>query len=73
VEVFAYIQATDWAHFLEIQEQLLLSVNDIVRSAGTRLALPSQTMYRAEMPEPFRGEEPAAAASSGVVRASPPR
>ena len=45
VDVFAYVFARDWSHFLEIQEQLLLAITDIVRDAGTSIAFPSQTMY----------------------------
>jgi MscS family membrane protein len=45
VDVFAYLYARDWNHFLEIQEQLLFGVTDIVRRAGTDIAFPSQTMY----------------------------
>jgi MscS family membrane protein len=45
VDVFAYILARDWAHFLEIQEELLLRIAEIVNAAGTSMAFPSQTMY----------------------------
>jgi MscS family membrane protein len=45
VEVFAYVLARDWNHFLEIQEQLLLGITTIVERAGTAIAFPSQTMY----------------------------
>lgn len=45
VEVFAYLRARDWNHFLEIQEQLLFTVTEIVTRAGTSIAFPSQTMY----------------------------
>jgi MscS family membrane protein len=45
VDVFAYLRARDWNHFLEIQEQLLFSVMNIVREAGTGVAFPSQTLY----------------------------
>ncbi len=45
VEVFAYIYARDWTHFLEIQEHLLFRVTEIVERAGTAIAFPSQTMY----------------------------
>jgi MscS family membrane protein len=45
VDVFAYVFARDWNHFLEIQEQLLFAVTDIVDRAGTKIAFPSQTMY----------------------------
>jgi MscS family membrane protein len=55
VEVFAYLQARDWSHFLEIQEQLLFAVTEIVSRAGTSIAFPSQTMYveNAAMPMAF--------------------
>ena len=45
VDIFAYVYARDWSHFLEIQEQLLLGITDVVRDAGTSIAFPSQTMY----------------------------
>jgi MscS family membrane protein len=45
VEAFAYLRARDWTHFLELQEALLFSITDIVRSAGTSIAFPSQTLY----------------------------
>jgi MscS family membrane protein len=45
LEIFAYVSARDWVDFLRIQEELLLRVMDIIQSAGTRLALPSQTIY----------------------------
>ena len=48
IEIFAYVIATDWAQFLEIQEQLLFTVTEIVSRAGTAMAFPSQTMYVAK-------------------------
>ncbi len=45
VEVFAYVFATDWSQYLEIQEGLLFNITDIVNRAGTSIAFPSQTMY----------------------------
>ena len=48
VEVFAYLAARDWNHFLEIQEQLLFSITEVVHEAGTSMAFPSQTMYVAK-------------------------
>ena len=47
VDVFAYVFARDWNHFLEIQEQLLFDLTDIVAKAGSQFAFPSQTMYLA--------------------------
>jgi len=45
VEVFAYISVIDFSDFLQIQEELLLSMMDAIQAAGTRIALPSQTTY----------------------------
>jgi MscS family membrane protein len=45
VEVFAYVNTGDWLTFLEIREQLLFGVTEIVETAGTAIAFPSQTMY----------------------------
>jgi len=48
IEVFAYVVAKDWSHFLEIQEELLLGIMEIVEQAETAIALPSQTLHLAE-------------------------
>jgi MscS family membrane protein len=53
IDVFAYVFATDWNQFLEIQEELLFSVADIVSRAGAGFAFPSQTMYVENATAPF--------------------
>jgi len=45
VEIFAYVCAHDWNHFLEVQEELLFGISDIVQKAGTEIAFPTQTLY----------------------------
>jgi len=45
IELFAYIFASDWNQFLEIQEGLLLQSMEIVHNAGTAIAFPSQTLH----------------------------
>ncbi len=45
IEVYAYVLVNDYDRFLEIQEQLLLAITQILESAGTGFALPSQTTY----------------------------
>ncbi len=47
VEVLAYFFARDWAHFLEIQQELLLRIMEIVQAAGTQMALQSHVLYQA--------------------------
>ncbi len=51
VDMFAYVFARDWNNFLEIQEEFLFRIMDIFDKAGTRTALPSQTLYLAEASE----------------------
>ncbi len=45
VDVFAYLGAVDWNHFLELQESLLFGITEAVARAGAEIAFPSQTMY----------------------------
>jgi MscS family membrane protein len=45
LEVFAYVNMTDFTAFLGTQEDLLLRIMDIVAASGTGIALPSQTTY----------------------------
>jgi MscS family membrane protein len=45
IDVFAYLYARDWNHFLELQEELLFGTTETVHGAGTAIAFPSQTMY----------------------------
>lgn len=45
LDISAYVLAADWNVFVQIQEELLLSVMDLVHEAGAEIALPSQTMY----------------------------
>ena len=45
VDVVVYLQARDWNHFLELQEQLLFAITEIISRAGTSIAFPSQTTY----------------------------
>jgi MscS family membrane protein len=45
VEIFAYVFARDWPHFLALQGELLLQIMEAVESAGAEIAYPSQTMY----------------------------
>ncbi len=51
LEIFAYVFARDWPHFLERQEELLLRIMEIVENAGAGIAFPSQTVYLEASPE----------------------
>jgi MscS family membrane protein len=52
IEVFAYVRATDFSEFLEIQEDLHLRMMDVVHEAGCDFAFPSQTVYMAKDSQP---------------------
>jgi MscS family membrane protein len=45
LEVFCYVLTLDNGEFLAIQEDLLLTMMDIVTASGTALAFPSRTIY----------------------------
>jgi MscS family membrane protein len=45
VEVFAYVTAGEWDHFLEIQEDLLIKVRQLSSSIGVKFAYPSRSIY----------------------------
>jgi MscS family membrane protein len=45
IDIFAYLLARDWNHFMELQEALLFEVTHIVHRAGAAFAFPSQTVY----------------------------
>ncbi|GAB3538100.1 hypothetical protein GCM10027443_32380 [Pontibacter brevis] len=47
LEVFAYVHASNFEEFLEVQEDLFLRIMDIVEASGTGFAFPSQTLYMA--------------------------
>lgn len=54
VEVFAYVLARDWSHFLEIQEELQLHMMECIESNGVQIALPGQNL---QLSAPFSSRE----------------
>jgi MscS family membrane protein len=51
VDVFAYVSARDWNHFLEVQEALLFAITEVVEAAGTGIAFRPQPFYVAGIDE----------------------
>lgn len=53
LDIFAYVQTTDWNEYLGVAEDLNLRIMDIVDQAGSSLAFPTQTisLERAERPD----------------------
>jgi MscS family membrane protein len=45
LDIFAYINVTDYGEYLEVAEDLNLRIMDIVAAAGSSFAFPSQTTY----------------------------
>jgi hypothetical protein len=50
VEIFAYIDTTDFNDFLAVQEDVFLRLSDIVAASGTSFAYPSTVNYLARDP-----------------------
>ncbi len=48
LEIFAYLNAINYDHFLEIREDLMLRMMDVVEQSGSDFAFPSQTLYFAK-------------------------
>jgi len=48
IEIFAYLAVDDWEAFLETQQQMLITVIDIIERAGAAIALPSQMLHLAD-------------------------
>ena len=45
LELFAYVNTSDWSEFLGIREDIYLRVMEIIEASGTGFAFPSQTLY----------------------------
>jgi MscS family membrane protein len=45
LEIFAYVLAREWNHFLEIQEDLLMQIRAIIAKTGAEIAYPVHTVY----------------------------
>jgi MscS family membrane protein len=45
LEIFAYVDTSDWNEFLGIREDVYLRIMDIIEASGTGFAFPSQTLY----------------------------
>jgi MscS family membrane protein len=45
LEIFAYVDTSDWNEFLGIREDVLLRFMDALKEAGTSFAFPSSTTY----------------------------
>jgi len=45
LELYVYIKTTVFTEYLERREEINLSINDIVDSAGVQLVVPTKTTY----------------------------
>jgi MscS family membrane protein len=45
LEVFAYVDTSDWNEFLGIREDIFLRIMDVIEASGSGFAFPSQTLY----------------------------
>ena len=60
VDIFAYVGTADWKDFLAVKEDLVMWIMDIVREAGTALALPPRILYHRRDSGPDSEQEKAA-------------
>jgi len=65
MEVYAYILVRDYSEYLELQEELILSIVDCIEKTGVAIALPSQGPL---VPETWNDPEKAKAAKARVER-----
>lgn len=49
--LYCFTVTTDWGEWLEIKESLVLTIKDIVESAGTGFAFPSRSLYVESLPD----------------------
>ncbi len=49
--LYCFTKTTDWGEWLEIKEQLALTIKDIVAKNGSSFAYPSQSIYIENFPE----------------------
>src|SRR5262245_45658944 len=45
-DVFAYVDTKDYGEYLEIAEELNLRIMDVIKAAGTELAIPARLQYQ---------------------------
>jgi MscS family membrane protein len=55
VEVYAYLNTTDWPEYLQLAEELNIRILEIVARAGTNLSLPASALHIEKMPDAGTG------------------
>lgn len=63
LELWAYVNTSDWPEFTVIRQEIILKIAEIVEAAGTHLAAPTQLLYVRKDEAP--SEESATSASAG--------
>ncbi len=56
ISLYCFTKTTDWVEWLTIKETLAYKIKEIVESAGTGFAFPSQSIYVETLPESERPE-----------------
>ncbi|MGD8326232.1 MAG: mechanosensitive ion channel family protein [Sphingomonadales bacterium] len=51
IMLYCFTKTTNWGEWLEIKERLACKIKDIVESAGTSFAFPSQSLYIENLPQ----------------------
>lgn len=69
LEVYAYILVRDYAEYLELQEELILSIVEAIEKTGVAIALPSQGAF---IPDSWIDPEKVKAAKAKLEKAREP-
>jgi MscS family membrane protein len=56
IMVYCFTRTTEWGRWLEIKERLAYRIKELVESAGTAFAFPSQSVYVESLPPSERAE-----------------
>ena len=56
IMVYCFTRTTEWGRWLEIKERLAYRIKELVESAGTGFAFPSQSVYVESLPPSERAE-----------------
>lgn len=69
--VYAYTKTTNWIHYHEVKQDVLLSIARIIEAHGAEIAFPTSTLRVGTLPPQFAGQavSPAPAPAAGASKA----
>ena len=58
--IYTFTKTTDWVHYHDVKQDVLLKVMDIIHDSGADCAFPTRTLHLESMPAELSGRETAA-------------